>query len=105
MEKVTLDTAIITTQNSLSHLEKMSVGYKLLGNLGKYEEFERAEDDLKVVLAVLKGYKDDIERKKPTDPARAALAEACSAAAVNLNKINTGLSGAYETLPRRLDIK
>ena len=105
MEKPTLDVAIKTTQNSIDHLKRISEGYKMLGRPGKYEDFQRAEEGLEVVLAVLKGYKDDIERKKPTDPARAALAEACSAAAVNLNKINTGLSGAYETLPRRLAVK
>ncbi len=105
MEKVTLDAAIKTTKNSLEHLYRISQGYKLLGKLGTYEDFQRAEDDLEVVLTVLKGYREDIEKGKEPGPARAALQEACAAAAIDLKKINLGLSGAYETLPRRLDAR
>lgn len=105
MEKVTLDTAIRTTQSSIGLLERMSTGYKLLRNFGKYGELERAEDDLKVVLAVLKGYREDVEKGKPQGAARAALQEACASAAVDLKKLNLGLSGAYETLPERLKLE
>ncbi len=98
--RISVEGAISSTAGAMKTLQEMAWAYR-----GKTEgeRYAKPVEDLRVVLSVLKGYKEDSEKGKPTGPARAALTEACQTAARDLGRINPGLSAAYETLPYRID--
>ena len=70
----------------------------------KGKSYRKAQEDLGVVVAVLGGYKESLDKEQmPDDKARSALREACRAVAKDLSEINPALAGAYKTLPDRID--
>ena len=81
----------------------MAGTYKKAGDR-KWESYRNAQRDLEVVVAVLGGYKESLDKEQmPGDKARSALKEACRAVAKDLSEIAPELAKAYETLPDRID--